>query len=321
MFCTKCGAELPEGAKFCVRCGNSVAGNPAAEHQHSAAENPVAENSVAENTAANNSVAENPAVESPVTGSAPANNSIAGNAAANIAMAGSVVQEKLEAMKPVIGEMGKKLEETAGPAIGEMGKKLGAAAGPAIGAIENKLNVKLDKKKLGIIGAVVVVLVLILALRGGGSKGKAGAGFSSPEEAYEAWTNGFCQQDFDLTLQAEPDFVIEGEGGKSVLKETLQRNRDRDLGTYDNVGISLRYEAIGNYMLEEQFERDEFEQRIKDIYGVDIEISNLAVVDFIRFAIEDGTENLDHSGTSSFAFEYKGKWYYVPMQSDYNFNT
>ena len=38
MFCTKCGAELAENVRFCVKCGQPVNAQPAFEHNVSAQE-------------------------------------------------------------------------------------------------------------------------------------------------------------------------------------------------------------------------------------------------------------------------------------------
>ena len=211
-------------------------------------------------------------------------------------------------MKPVIGEVGKKLGETAGPAIGAMGKKLEETAGPAIGAMEKKLNVKLDKKKLGIIGAVVVVLVLILLFKGG--KGGPGAGFGSPEEAYDAWMTGFCLHDFDQTLQAETDFVIEYEGGEDSLRNTLQRNYNNDIATKANAGF-FKFEAVGHTMVEKD-ELEQFEQEMRNFYGVDVKFSAAAVIQHRLVDLSDDSSNDEgSSGISAYAFKYKGKWYYM----------
>ncbi len=34
MFCTKCGAELPEGSKFCNKCGYKIGESPKKENKH-----------------------------------------------------------------------------------------------------------------------------------------------------------------------------------------------------------------------------------------------------------------------------------------------
>ena len=242
MFCTKCGNEIPEGSKFCPRCGNPVAGSP------------VAKKSETKNTEEKK----------------PEQSKVAAGKAA------------LEAVKPVTGGMGK------------------------------KPNIKWDKKKLFAIGAVVVVLVLVLVFKGGG-KG-AGSGFSSPEKAFDAWMTGFMLHDFDLTLQAEPDFVIEYEGGEAKLKETLQANYDRDVANRAKAGTS-KFEAVGHTMLEKD-DMEKVVQRMNSAYGVDVKISEMAVIHHRLVDLNDDSKSDEGAtGTTGYAFKYKGKWYYLNVES------
>ncbi len=345
MFCIKCGAELPEGARFCIRCGNPLGKSPElenAEPKNTVLENPVLENAepknpMPENAGPKNTVQENAEPKTPMPENAepktpesenaepekiePENAEPGNPVSENLEPKKSVVQEKTVAVKPVMNEIGKKLE-SAKPMIGKMGEKLESArpmidkmgeklesTKPVIGKIANKLKVKPGKKKVIIIGAVAVVLALIMLLKGGGSG--AGSGLSSPEEAFDAWMTGFCLHDFDLTLQAEPDFVIEYEGGEARLKETLQKNYEDDIAIYPNAG-TFKFEATGHTMLGKDEEK-EVEQAMCDKYNVDIKISAAAVIDHRLVDLSDGSAG--DILTSGYAFKYKRKWYYLNVQS------
>nr|WP_304972818.1 hypothetical protein [uncultured Schaedlerella sp.] len=215
--------------------------------------------------------------------------------------------EKLESAKPVIDKMGEKLE-SAKPVVDKMGEKLESTK-PVIGKIANKLKLKPGKKKVIIIGAVAVVLALIMLLKGGGSG--AGSGLSSPEEAFDAWMTGFCLHDFDLMLQAEPDFVIEYEGGEAGLRAKLQKNYENDIAIYPNAG-TFKFEATGHTMVEKDRVK-EVEQMLCNEYNVDIKISAAAAIDHRLVDLSDGSAG--DIGTSGYAFKYKRKWYYLNMQS------
>lgn len=345
MFCIKCGAELPEGARFCIRCGNPLGKSPElenAEPKNTGLENHVLENAepknpMPENAGPKNTVPENAEPKNPMPENAepktpesenaepekiePKNAEPGNPVSENPEPKKSVVQEKTVAVKPVMNEIGKKLE-SAKPMIGKMGEKLESArpmidkmgeklesTKPVIGKIANRLKVKPGKKKVIIIGAVAVVLALIMLLKGGGSG--AGAGFSSPEEAFDAWMTGYCLHDFDLTLQAEPDFVIEYEGGEAGLKETLQKNYEDDIAIYPNAG-TFKFEATGHTMLGKDEEK-EVEQAMCDKYNVDIKISAAAVIDHRLVDLSDGSTG--DILTSGYAFKYKRKWYYLNVQS------
>lgn len=344
MFCIKCGAELPEGARFCIRCGNPLGKSPElenAELKNTVLENPVLENAEPKTPMPENAGPENAEPKTPESENAEPENMEPKNAepgnpvSENPEPKKSVVQEKTVAVKPVMNEIGKKLEsakpmigkmgeklESARPMIDKMGEKLESAkpvvdkmgeklesTKPVIGKIANRLKVKPGKKKVIIIGAVAVVLALIMLLKGGGSG--AGAGFSSPEEAFDAWMTGYCLHDFDLTLQAEPDFVIEYEGGEAGLKETLQKNYEDDIAIYPNAG-TFKFEATGHTMLGKDEEK-EVEQAMCDKYNVDIKISAAAVIDHRLVDLSDGSTG--DILTSGYAFKYKRKWYYLNVQS------
>ena len=122
---------------------------------------------------------------------------------------------------------------------------------------------------------------------------------------------GYCLHDFDLTLQAEPDFVIEYEGGEARLKETLQKNYEDDIAIYPNAG-TFKFEATGHTMLGKDEEK-EVEQAMCDKYNVDIKISAAAVIDHRLVDLSDGSAG--DIGTSGYAFKYKRKWYYLNVQS------
>ena len=244
MFCMKCGNEIPEWAKFCIKCGNPVPEDLISKNpqESSAAENPAVENPAPERAAAENPAPVTAAVENPAVSENPTqeNSAAPQEKSATVKAVIGEMGKKLESAKPMIDKMGEKLEsakpmidkmgeklESAKPMIGEMGKKLESAK-PVVGKIGEKLKIKPDRKKLPVmIGAVVLILAVIMLLRSC-AKGP-GSGFGSPEEAFDAWMTGFCQQDFDLALRAEPDFVIKYEGGEDRLKETLQRNYNNDV--------------------------------------------------------------------------------------------
>ena len=135
-----------------------------------------------------------------------------------------------------------------------------------------------------------------------------GSGFGSPEEAFDAWMTGFCQQDFDLALRAEPDFVIKYEGGEDRLKETLQRNYNNDVAPLAAKGF-VKFEATGHVMLGEE-ETKELEQRMENVYGVDIKLSAAARINH-RSVTTDGNGT---TGISGYAFKYKGKWHYLNIE-------
>lgn len=295
MFCMKCGNQIPEGTKFCIRCGhpvpeNTVVENPAAPETPVAPVAPVPEDVV---------VQEKPA----------AVKSVIGEIGKKLESAKPVLDkmgEKLESAKPIINKMGEKVGEkleSARPMLDKMGEKLESE--PMIGKIEEKLNIKPGKKKLPIIiGGVAALLVLVVLLRSGGGNGP-GSGFGSPEEAFDAWMTGFCQQDFDLTIRAEPDFVIEHEGGETALREKLQRNHNNDVAPRAAKGF-IKFEATGHTMLG-QDKVEKFVETVKSVYGVDPKISAVATIQQRSVWIDDTTT----AGTSGYAFKCEGKWYYL----------
>ena len=310
MFCIKCGAELPEGARFCIRCGNPLGKSP--EPENAGPKNTVPENAEPKTPMPENAEPKTPESENAEPENMEPKTAEPGNPVSeNPEPKKSVVQEKTVAVKPVMNEIGKKLEsakpmigkmgeklESARPMIDKMGEKLESAkpvvdkmgeklesTKPVIGKIANKLKVKPGKKKVIIIGAVAVVLALIMLLKGGGSG--AGSGLSSPEEAFDAWMTGFCLHDFDLMLQAEPDFVIEYEGGEAGLRAKLQKNYEDDIAIYPNAG-TFKFEATGHTMVEKDRVK-EVEQMLCNEYNVDIKISAAAAIDHRLVDLSDGS--------------------------------
>ena len=249
----------------------------------------------------------NPIGESPETKNAEPEKSVLPEKTVAVKPVMNEIGKKLESAKPVIDKMGEKLE-SAKPVVDKMGEKLESTK-PVIGKIANKLKLKPGKKKVIIIGAVAVVLALIMLLKGGRSG--AGAGFSSPEEAFDAWMTGYCLHDFDLTLQAEPDFVIGYEGGEAGLRAKLQKNYENDIAIYPNAG-TFKFEATGPTMVEKDRVK-EVEQMLCDEFNVDIKISAAAVIDHRLVDLSDGSAG--DIGTSGYAFKYKRKWYYLNVQS------
>ena len=204
MYCTKCGAELQEGTKFCIHCGNSIARDT---------------------------------VES------------------------------------------------------------GAGKTP---------KVKSGNRKWLIVGAVafigIVISAVVLLSRG------FGAGLSSPEEAFEAYLNGYSKHDFDLMLRAYPDFRIEYNGGRDKMKEELQENYDIQVSKYADNDIQIIYKAVGHSILDGD-EAESIEQGINDTFGVDVSFSAVATVDYQLIVVNGDTENVS-TFTGGYAVRYKGRWYY-----------
>lgn len=298
MFCIKCGAEIPEGARFCIRCGNPIGESP--ETKNAEPEKSVLPEKTVAVKPVMNEIGKKLESAKPMIDKM-------GEKLESARQMIDKMGEKLESAKPVIDKMGEKLE-SAKPVVDKMGEKLESTK-PVIGKIANKLKLKPGKKKVIIIGAVAVVLALIMLLKGGRSG--AGSGLSSPEEAFDAWMTGFCLHDFDLMLQAEPDFVIEYEGGEAGLRAKLQKNYENDIAIYPNAG-TFKFEATGHTMVEKDRVK-EVEQMLCDEFNVDIKISAAAVIDHRLVDLSDGSAG--DIGTSGYAFKYKRKWYYLNMQS------
>lgn len=298
MFCIKCGAEIPEGARFCIRCGNPIGESP--ETKNAEPEKSVLPEKTVAVKPVMNEIGKKLESAKPMIDKM-------GEKLESARPMIDKMGEKLESAKPVIDKMGEKLE-SAKPVVDKMGEKLESTK-PVIGKIANKLKLKPGKKKVIIIGAVAVVLALIMLLKGGG--GGAGSGLSSPEEAFDAWMTGFCLHDFDLMLQAEPDFVIEYEGGEAGLRAKLQKNYEDDIAIYPNAG-TFKFEATGHTMVEKDRVK-EVEQMLCNEYNVDIKISAAAAIDHRLVDLSDGSAG--DIGTTGYAFKYKRKWYYLNMQS------
>lgn len=229
-----------------------------------------------------NPVTENPAAENPVP-----KNTETGN---------PVVPEGLAAVKPVIDKVGKKLE----------------SAKPVTGEMDKGQKTKLDKKKLAILGAAVVALVIIVLLKGRGGGGEAGSGFSSPEKAFDAWVEGFYLNDFDVTLQAYPDFAIEYEGGEAKLKEKLPKAY---IEFSDMESYKFKYKAVGHTMFEED-RIGALERKLREeLDAADVEISDGAIIHYEMVFLSDDGKEIESSSTSEhtcgYAFKYKGKWYFI----------
>lgn len=192
----------------------------------------------------------------------------------------------------------------------ECGAAVVELAGKKKSVAKNLSESKIKKKSIAMlgIGAIAFIVILAIALLTKGS----GAGFSSPEKAFEAWLNGYNHHDFDLMLRAEPDFQIEYEGGKTQLKETLQRNYDNDVaGRSDH---QYRYEAIGHTVLDKD-EAKEFEQKISKEFDTNVKFSAVATVDYeLIMEYEDG--ELRSASIGGYAIKYKGKWYYINYWSE-----
>lgn len=181
------------------------------------------------------------------------------------------------------------------PAAGEVGGKIREGFGTPGG------------RKLSLIGGIAVLFVVILALvlLSGRMKG----GLSSPEKAFEAYMDGFSHGDIDRMLEAYPDFVIEYNGGRSEIKEKIQRNYDNQFGGNAVNGYEFSYEATGHTMLDED-EVERIEQDINNTFGSDVKPSDAATVDYQIVMTYEGEETVNPDMTGGYAVKFKGKWYY-----------
>lgn len=318
MFCIKCGAEIQEGAGFCIHCGTPVAGNPAPE-------SPKAESSEKENPKAGSPEPETPKVEIPeseglrpeIPGEAPPR--------AESSEADSIVIKipKIKIPKadnPTISETGEKVKELGKKYLKDGVESVQKAYQYGSEQIKSGSitipRAKLSKKKLSMIGGIafliVVILVISSLLKGSGS------GFSSPEKAYDAWNRGYYQHDFDLALKAWPDFDIEYRGGEAGVRAALQSWYDDEglaemLAEYDT---AYRYEAVGHTNLSKS-EVEELSQKMTNFYGRDIKISDVATIDRKFITIVNGEESTSQKETEKeeygYAVKYKGKWYYFAL--------
>ena len=176
---------------------------------------------------------------------------------------------------------------------------------PLVQSVKQKLKERKYKALIaGIACAVVVVFFVGIAV----SK-SVGAGLGSPEEAFEAWLNGYNRHDFDLMLKAYPDFRLEYEGGKAKLTETLQKNYNMQLKKYEDQGILLIYRATDHSMLDKD-EAEKVEQEINDAYDANVHFSAVATVDYQLIVVNGDTKNTSSLKTGGYAVKYKGRWYY-----------
>lgn len=142
--------------------------------------------------------------------------------------------------------------------------------------------------------ALVVIVVLVLLMKG------SGAGFSSPEKAFEAYRNGQAHHEFDQMIKAYPDFVIEYYGGKGEFKEAWDRQ-------YGGKGVdSFTYKAVDHSTLDKNA-AEEIEQKINNAFGSNVKISDVAKITYkmVNDEIETGLV------TDGYAVKYKGKWFYI----------
>lgn len=252
MFCTKCGAEIQEGAKFCVHCGNPVAGGGYTPETTPAAGNPMV-----------NGTADNPA-------SVPAGGNPAANGATDNPAAVPVMRN------------------------------------PVINRTWNGSGVKPDRRKLYIVGALALIAVVIFALTSlfKGPKG----GSDSPEEAFEAYMNGYWEHDFDRMLEAYPAFYIKGHGGEDRLKDTIGRNYEVQVADYVAAGYIFSYKATGHTILDKE-KIEEVERGINNEIDSKASFSAVATVDY-QIIMDYGDVHKTSSMSSGYAVKYKGKWYY-----------
>ena len=231
MFCSKCGAEIQAGAKFCSVCGTP----------------------------------------------APANDAGAGN--------------KTTPLKPGL--------HASAPNVGA------GAAGKA------RNNKPLLVGAMALVVVVVLLVVLLKGCAGGSAKGSKG-GFNSPEEAFEAFFNGYSSQDFDLMMSAFPDFWIEYFGGEEAERALLQSNYENDwAGVYADGLQYISYRATGHTMVSDE-EAAQVEKDINDGFSVDVHVTEAATVDYELTKNWGPTKDTEDTSayTGGYAYKYEGKWYY-----------
>ncbi len=218
MFCTQCGAELQDGAKFCIKCGSPVEGSPAAGRP--------------------------------------------------------------------------------------------AGAGPVTAPVHQKPGGKMDQKKLFMIGAAALVVIVVFAI-GSLFKGDGKGGAGSPEEAFDTYFAGFCEQDFDRMLEVYPEFVIEYYGGENAMKAELRRNYASQIGIYADAGWQVVFTATDHTMWDKDRVK-EISEGMSEIFGAKIKYSAAATIIYdIDMIYQDGvTKKHTDSLSDVYAVQYKGKWYF-----------
>lgn len=312
MFCIKCGAEIQEGAGFCIHCGTPVAGNPASE-------SPETESIKAESPEEENPKEASPESETPKTESPESENS-----RSEIPESDSIVIKipKIKIPKvdnPAISETGEKVKEMGKKYLKEGVESVQKAYQHGSEQIKSgSITIprpKLSKKKQSMIGCIAFLIVVILVISSL-MKG-SGSGFRSPEKAYDAWNRGYYQHDFDLALKAWPDFDIEARGGEAGVRAQLQSWYDDEglaemLTEYDT---AYRYEAVGHTSLLKS-DVEDLAQRLTNFYGRDIEISDVAVIERKFITVNDGEESTSKETDkeeNGYTIKYKGKWYYFTL--------
>lgn len=172
--------------------------------------------------------------------------------------------------------------------------------------------IKLGNKKLLTIGAAalaVIILITALSVTLSGRK----AGLSSPEEACEAYFDGYSHADFDRMLKSYPQFFIEDGDGKDSLIKGIQNNYDNQFGKYVEQGYEFKYNATGYLMLEKDAAK-RVEDTINSIYDSDESLSDVALVDFeIIMKLDGKVKGTPSYHAGGYAFKYKGKWYYINL--------
>lgn len=183
-----------------------------------------------------------------------------------------------------------------GTAVVELTGKKNNLAGSETGKIFRAVSGNRKVFGLGII-ALIVILVLGSLMKG------SGAGFSSPEKAFEAYRNGQAHHEFDQMIKAYPDFVIKYYGGKGEFKEAWDRE-------YGNGADSFTYKAVDHSTLDKNT-AEEIEQKINNAFGSNVKISDVAKITYrlVNDEIETGFV------TGGYAVKYKGKWFYIPFDN------
>lgn len=77
-------------------------------------------------------------------------------------------------------------------------------------------------------------------------------------------------------------------------------------------GYSFTWKATGHTLLSKD-ELKELTQRINNQYGTKVKLSAAAVIHNQLINIDDS--KVSSSGTSGYAFKYKGKWYCLNIES------
>ena len=146
--------------------------------------------------------------------------------------------------------------------------------------------------------------------------GNGNGGFDSPEEAFDAYLNGFCSEDFEKMLKAYPDFIVEYNGGKKELLEKIKNNYQADMAEYIETGYITEYSVLKSEMYTEE-QVEQCEESLSLHYDKEVELEEGANIYYRIYIYQDG-ELLSQSGIviGGEAIKYQGKWYYTNSFSE-----